>query len=335
MICGMREGRDKGIPELLCGIPLPNPDQWRQCIENIIRDGTAPRVYGVQIGDPIRVGDDRFAVVIRIPRSFSAPHMVLCGDDRFYYRTNAGRARLDVAGLRTLFGMADTVATRTEAFRAERLSKIQCGDTPEPLLPGPKFVLHLVPFDAFVARSHCDLSKYLDHPEEVPNIGAWSVSSGCQRSRYTFEGVISCLGRYKETDATYWYTQCFRNGIIEAVNMQYNPTVQGYVEKSVVTSYEQGVLQATPRLLAIQRDIGASPPIVGLLTLLGVKNHRLSYRDRDMPNVLREFPGANVFREEHLVLPEVVFEDFECNVAEHMEPIFEIIWNAVGLSRRG
>lgn len=56
IVYGIREDRDRGVPKELCGIPLVNPDQWKQRLENLIRDGTAPRVYGTQIGDPIEVG---------------------------------------------------------------------------------------------------------------------------------------------------------------------------------------------------------------------------------------------------------------------------------------
>ena len=51
------------------------------------------------------------------------------------------------------------------------------------------------------------------------------------------------------------------------------------------------------------------------------------------PDIVRDFPGADTFREDHLILPEVIFEDFECEVEEQMAEIFEIVWNAVGLSR--
>ena len=153
IIYGLREDKERGIPKELCGISLENPDRWRQCIENLIGDGTSPKIYGVQIGNPVAIGNKRVVIVIRIPRSFHAPHMVVCGgDDRFYYRTSAGRPRLDVTGLRTLVGMGDTVAARTQAFQAERLSKIQAGETPVPLTHGVKYILHLIPFDAFTAQ---------------------------------------------------------------------------------------------------------------------------------------------------------------------------------------
>jgi len=333
IVYGIREDRNKGIPQELCGIPLVNPDQWKQRLENLIRDGTAPRIYGMQIGNPITVGNDRFAVVIRIPRSFNAPHMVVCGGDyRFYYRTNAGRERLDVAGLRTLFGMADTVAARTQTFRADRLSKILVRDTPVPLANGPKCVLHLVPFDAFTLQARYDLSRFADHPEELAKAGRWRSISGYERSLYNFDGLVTYYPHYNETQPREWYTQSFRNGIIEAVNMEHNPNRRGEKEGLVGIEYEDSVSRAASKYLKIQCDLGVAPPVFALLTLLGMKGCKLTHRDANSPGVERDLNGEP-FKEDNLVLPEVVIEDFECDVSKQMVPAFEIVWNAAGLPR--
>ncbi len=271
IIYGVREDKAKGIPNELCGIPLENPDRLRQRIESLIGDGTSPKIYGVQI-QPVAVGEERFAVVIRVARSFNAPHMVVCGgDDRFYYRTSAGRPRLDVTGLRTLFGMRDTVAARTQAFQAERLSKIQAGETPVPLVHGTKYVLHLIPFDAFTAQSRYDLSWFAAHPVELAKAGRWIASCNLERSRYNYDGLVAYLPRYQETEPREWYTQCFRNGIIEVVNMEHKPKGQGEGRDSVPVEYEGWVSSAVRRHLGMLRDMGIAPPVFTLLTLLGVK----------------------------------------------------------------
>ncbi len=335
IICGVREHRGKGVPRELCGIPLPNPDQWKQQLENLIHDGTGPRVYGTQIGDPIAVGSDRFVVVIRIPRSFNAPHMVLLGDDRFYYRANARRQRLDVAGLRTLFGMGDTVAMRTEAFRAERLSKIQGGDIPVPLASGVTYVLHLVPFDAFTLQARYDLGRLAAHPEELAKAGRWEARSGHERSRYNFDGLVAYHPHFNEAEPREWYTQCFRNGIIETVNVPRHFGGRDEQEgKSVATEYEGCMSGATTGFLKVQQQMGVAPPVLALLTLLGVKGCKLSRRDADFPGVKRDLCGESL-KEDNLVLPEVMMDDFDCDVSKLMEPVFEIVWNAAGLPRKG
>ena len=168
----------------------------------------------------------------------------------------AGRPRLDVTGLRTLFGMGDTIAARTQAFQAERLSKIQEGDTPVPLVHGPKYVLHLVPFDAFTSQARYDLSRFADHPVELAKAGRWRASCDLERSRYNYDGLIAYLPHYCETEPREWYTQCFRNGIIEVVNMEDKPKGQGEGRDSVMVEYEGRVLDAVKRHLGMLRDMG-------------------------------------------------------------------------------
>jgi len=333
IIYGVREDKGKGIPKELCGIPLENPDRWRQCIENLIGDGTSPKIYGVQIGNPVAIGNERVVVVIRIPRSFHAPHMVVCGgDDRFYYRTSAGRPRLDVSGLRTLFGMGDTFATRTQAFQAERLSKIQAGHTPVPLVDGPKYILHLVPFDAFTPQSRYDLSWFADHPVELAKAGRWLASCDLERSRYNFDGLVVYLPHYRETEPREWYIQCFRNGIIEIVTMEHKWRDQNESEEPVIVDCEEWASRAVKKYLKVLGGMSIAPPAFVLLSLLGVKGRRLSRIDPCYPGVRLTMSGEP-FKEDNLVLPEIVMEDFECDVSKQMEPAFEIVWNAAGLPR--
>jgi hypothetical protein len=229
--------------------------------------------------------------------------------------------------------MADTVAARTQAFRADRLNKIQAGDTPVPLIHGPKCVLHLVPFDAFTFQARYDLSRLADHPEKLAQAGRWRATSGFERSRYNFDGLVAYFPHQDETQPREWYTQCFRNGIIEAVNMEHSSRRRGEEEISIGIEYEGSVSRAASKYLKIQRDMGVAPPVFALLTLLGVKGRKLSRRDPNLSGVERDL-GGEPFKEGDLVLPEVVMEDFECDVSKQMEPAFEIVWNAAGLRRR-
>jgi len=96
--------------------------------------------------------------------------------------------------------------------------------------------------------------------------------------------------------------------------------------------YERSVSRAVSEYLKIQRDLGVAPPVFALLALLGVKGCKLSRRDANCPSVERDLYGEP-FKEEDLVLPEVIMEDFECDVSKQMEPPFEVVWNAAGLPR--
>jgi hypothetical protein len=104
-------------------------------------------------------------------------------------------------------------------------------------------------------------------------------------------------------------------------------------DKRKETGWVHATSSAVREYLKIQRDLGVAPPVFALLTLLGVKGRKLSRRDADLSGVVQDLRGEP-FKEDDLVLPEIVMGDFECDVSKQMEPVFEIVWNAAGLSKR-
>ena len=191
-----------------------------------------------------------------------------------------------------------------------------------------------MPFDAFTTQARYDLSWFADHPVELAKAGRWLASCGLERSRYNFDGLVVYLPHSRETEPGEWYIQCFRNGIVEIVTMEFNRTNRGEGEKPIMIEYEGWASSAVKNCLKMLGDADVAPPVFVLLTLLGVKGHKLSRGDRDCPGAIDSSFG-DPFKEDNLVLPEIVIDDFEGDVSKQMEPAFEIVWNAAGLSRRG
>lgn len=110
-----------GIPIELIPLTMPSGDQVLQRFESLCRDGAQPRLTGVQYKFvPLEGGGS--ALVVRIPKSWSAPHRVSAGNHvHFYGRNSAGAYQLDVAELRQAFTLSDTVVERIRSFRANRL----------------------------------------------------------------------------------------------------------------------------------------------------------------------------------------------------------------------
>jgi hypothetical protein len=92
-------------------------------------------------------------LVIRTPRSWSAPHRVsLQGHDRFYVRNSAGKHPMNVDELREAFTFGETLAERIRAFRLERVRAILADEGPYPVSPAVKLIFHIVPLSAFAPR---------------------------------------------------------------------------------------------------------------------------------------------------------------------------------------
>jgi len=328
LIYGIRE--ENHVPSVVSGFEIENTDTEKLRLANIIRDGIEPHIWGVNI-NILSLSTSKYAVIVRIPRSYNPPHMVTFGGEgRFYSRGPAGKYHLDVGELRTLFGLSESTSKRIRDFRAERLAMIKNSEMPVPLLKGPTYVLHMIPFDAFNMGSNYDLSAFDQlNAKKLPYIT--NVSSTYSSGRLNFDGFISYPGYVGNNIPTLEiparsYTQLFRNGIVESTHVQYNPTVEGKVEKNIDPAYEKRIFQGIKKFLNNQTQIGASPPIAVLLAILGVKGRIISNGNSD-----DYFLDAIPFDQDDIVLSEMVLENLEDDISKKMRPIFDIVLNAAGL----
>jgi hypothetical protein len=329
IIYGMKE--EKSVASELCGITLENADVEIQKLDNLIRDGIEPRIYGTQIKTVKLSNSSKCALVIWIPRSFNPPHMVIIdGHRKFYGRNSSGKYPLSVEELRILFGLADEITKRAREFCYDRIFKIKSGQAPVLLLEGPKYVLHLIPFGSFKPASNYDLSEFYKDPKKLTNI-RWENTLG--NGRYNFDGFVSCCcnAYSSNTRPTYVYTQIFRNGIIEAVDMEYNPTLNDKVDKVVDINYKDTIIKAIKEYLGIQKTLGITPPIFIIFSILGVKGVPIGQRDSTTPK-LEPVSGSGSFTQDDLILPEIILSDFDDNkIEQQMHQIFDVVRNAAGL----
>ncbi|MET0647808.1 MAG: hypothetical protein ABW208_14425 [Pyrinomonadaceae bacterium] len=266
----------------------------------------------------------RAALVIRIPRSFAKPHMVVFkGSSRFFSRNSAGKYQLDVAELRAAFLISETFAERARNFRMERLGHIIAGETPVKLQDSPFAVLHLVPASAFDPGSRLDISPLLGQSDRLrPMIDYDSYSA----PRYNFDGLFSHASTEGRASS---YVQLFRNGTVEAVlaDVQ-NPD---YENKKMLPSgwLEKHFIEALPIYVRAQRDVGVEPPVFLMFSLLGVSGY---YMGIDGRHRLRRYDQSPIDRDA-LLVPEIVLEGFDQEASMTLRPAFDAIWNAAGWPR--
>lgn len=143
LIVGMEvyaEGEKKGLPKNIIPITGESPDDYKQRIENLVRDCVEPRLR-IYLQEILPEKGKGFILVIRVPQSFEAPHMVK-GTSRFFVRTSVGKDPLDVHGIRNAFLASSTYEERIRHWRNDRLAKIAAGETPVPLARPDQLVLH-------------------------------------------------------------------------------------------------------------------------------------------------------------------------------------------------
>lgn len=307
------EARD-GVPVAIRPVIDPQADKVMLHLDQVGRSYITPRLTGVQTA-PVAIAAGGYCLVMHVPPSWSKPHALLVNDAfRFYSRNAAGKYLLDISEIGALFGLAESTRQRIENFRAERIMRIAARETPMPLAQAPVVVLHFVPMGAFARGATVEVREFA-WKSRVGQLQ--TIAGGFTSWRYNFDGLFTY---YEEDSATAMsYVQVFRSGVIEAADTY---CVSGRVTpESIIpiTTFEQKLISALPNMLEALRFLGAEPPVFLMMTLLGVKGHRIHGGvpiDRDM-----------------LALPETVIESLDADPGSILKPLIDAVWNASGHER--
>ncbi|NBB73046.1 MAG: hypothetical protein GVY35_05130, partial [Bacteroidetes bacterium] len=239
-------------------IRVDDVDEQLQWFENLMRNGVDPRITGHQI-KPVPI-EEGFVFLIGVPRSWAAPHRVQ-SNRHFYTRNSAGRHAMDVSEIRAAFEQTGSALDRIKEFRTERIGRIVAGETPVPLPNEPKYVLHIVPFEAFTRSTSIDITGI--EPPELRPLRATSYND-----RLNLDGFMT----YPHVDGTTpCYTQLFRNGAIEAVTANVAHSVENnlfFNGKAI----DDITVQGLTRYLDLLQTLNVNPPFAVTLSLLGFKD---------------------------------------------------------------
>lgn len=314
-----------GIPTDVSGIEGIVADDEILRLENLLRTCIEPRIPGVSIR-PIELQSSAIVILLHIPRSWTAPHVVVFqGHWRFYSRNSAGKYPLDVTELRAAFRFSDTVTERITRFRNERIARIVAGETPVRLADGGRIVLQIAPISMADPTVQFDTASLAQHRGELPPLycSGWN-------NRHNFDGFLtystSPHGAHYAS-----YLQIFRNGSVEAVDARLLllQSVDHNESLSIPSvAFEKGLIEALHSYLAVQRLLGVSPPVLVMLTLLGTSGYRMGVRQSSFWDV-----DPHPIDRDSLIIPEVMIETFDCEPTEVLRPIFDTVWNAAGWPR--
>lgn len=336
---GIRESKDDaGVPLEVCGLKGENPGKRINDMETIIRTGLEPHLHGVVIW-PVSLPshEDRIVLVLSIPKSFGKLHMVK-SSGRFYMRNSSGKFHLDVWQIQSAFELIGTTAERIRSFRAERLSRISSEEELPAFLneQDPKLVLHLIPLNIFSSSESFNL-KPLNDGIKGRLAEPISVADGdlTVRMRFNIDGFVRSARTAYNATTDYAYTQVFRNGIVEAVdtsllmiNAWNRSNFNSQVDPKAFDSerYERKIVVALKRYLELQQFLGNNPPFFVMVSFLGVKGYKIALRRtiHHITEYTSEIDRSN------LIVPDVMLEDFDVNVAGALKPIFDTVWNAAG-----
>lgn len=313
LIFGMVEV--EAIPTEIVGLQSVDLDKERQRLESIMASGLEPRIrYGVA---DVKCADGKRVLILRMERSWSGPHRVVFQQsDRFLGRNSSGKYPLDVNELRAAFTLSSTVLERIRGFRTDRIIAISNNETPVPMNPGPKVVMHCIPIESFASQPQYDLIPFLRDHARLSAIG----STGYRR-RLNLDGLLVYDG--VSENIGYTYTQLYRNGVIEAVAGSDCVTEKNGQKLIASGRYERNLLNYLCTCFRVFEELGASAPIVVALTLTNARGLAMS-------NPMSYMETSFLIDRETLALPETVVQDPHIEPAKILKPMFDFVWNACG-----
>ena len=314
LIFGM-EARD-GVPTTLVGVACPDPDRERLRLGDLMRTGLEPRPSNIEMRW-VPTDPGRGVLLVRVDRSWVAPHRVtLGGHDKFYIRNTAGKHPMNTDELRLAFTLALQVTDRVRAFRRERIDAVLAGETPVLIEPGALMLFHIVPLSAFTAPVKISFDWQATGLRPLGATG-WD-------SHPTLEGLATYPGGRGAGGGVRTYSLAFRDGCIEAVA---NVGRENGTEKRLsLGSIEEHLVQALSSYLKFQSEAGVGPPLALMLSILGAQDYT--------PGLSREFSAVPAPpRKPRLLFPEHVLRsgDISTPAASLLKPVFDTMWNAFGM----
>jgi hypothetical protein len=320
LLFGMEERDDR--PVAVPGVPPIEAASSILRLESSIREGITPRINGV-VSRVIALASGKCVLIIRIPRSFAAPHMVTFGNlSRFYARTTRGKYQLNVDELRRAFVAGETAREHAVAFRAERIAHILAGDTPIHMDDRAKVVLHMLPLENTGSSGSFPLDRVVASPARPK-----PLHSEHRQYRYNLNGLLFyASGEHR--DKTHSYLQIFRSGALEAVcsSLVWPDGADKFIRTVVV---EPNVIDGLHEYREFYAAMDVAPPFTAMVSLLGVQGYRV------LPKIANRDWGS--FRlplaEVDLLLPDVQIADSSVASSDVLRSAFDVLWQAAGWER--
>jgi predicted HTH transcriptional regulator len=139
------DGNATGIPGEIVGLTISNAGTECNRIEQLIQTGLQPRLPVVFV-KALDIPERGMVIVIRVGKSWTAPHMVSYANrTRFLSRnSSSGKVLLDVHQIRAAFAEQRGIGERLRAWKADRISKALSGEGPVQLM-GARLLFHFIP----------------------------------------------------------------------------------------------------------------------------------------------------------------------------------------------
>jgi hypothetical protein len=315
------------IPKDIIGIEIIKTDELSRKIDNLMRDGLQPRIaHQIKI---LPISGNKYILLLHIEKSWNRPHrVILGGSTAFYARDSKGKYFLDTFELRDMFNISNTLITKINSFKNERIMSILDGNAPAPISQEGNVILHFIPFDSFNPMQETDIKKL---KEKSGNLGllyweGWNT-------KYNLNGCLLYSPAAGKENLSYDYTQIFRNGSIEAVDGLLFSTHEAsshFTEKNIpIYDFEKSILRYFSQVIGYFKSLNIQPPVYFSISLINVLGYSIPKN-----NPFYRWSGVQSVIDTDIVkLPESIINDFDIKPESILQPMYDIIYNACGCER--
>lgn len=305
-----------GVASRIVGLD-DDADSARLRMQQMLDSSVEPRIPLVELQTvPLQSG--RSVIVLRVRRSWVAPHMVTFkGSQQFFARRANGKMPLDVHEIRAAFVGSEQLRDRVRAFRVGRLAAIAGGETPCPLDIGSGvLVVHVVPASLGVAA--IDLSPFTlgNTPKPSP------LYRASRDWRPNLDGFVVWSGEPPVS-----YVQLFRDGAIEATwagPVYVQPPEEGGRRILQAQGIEEVLIESVRGYIGQLADWSADLPVFVSVSILGVKGCCVQTQ-RFYGEV-----GLHRIDRDDVLVPTVLTETFDVEIDALLRPVLDTIWQAAG-----
>lgn len=309
-------GEEDGVAKSVLGIEVESVDAYARTLDQVLSAYVDPPLPPFDI-HPVKCAEGRWAFVIRTPRSWTGPHRVT-SDNHFYVRTSTSTVPMDVADLRSAFGLREAGVERIDAFRRERLARITAGQAAVRLSPGPVLVLHMAPLPAFANRDLIDIVSVVAEGAHMP----LPLSGRGGYARVNLLGLYNFPG--DDGAGTSGYGQLFRSGAYEGTCVASVADGERYFPSEALANMIVGSVR---NYLRLQDHYGFGFPTFAMVSFCDAESLHLRMRTEFGSGYYPTPPlGESV-----VSLPEVLIDRAVIDVPTLMRPLLNIIWNAFSL----
>ena len=322
IIVGVVEKRDDngqptGEPESAPGIRASNGDAECRRLRQVLDNGLDPIIPGLRI-NTVSDGSKTF-IVARVPDSWAGPHMVKLQDhSKFFIRSDRGRVRLDREGIRQQFFLSESLRNRLAQFRDRRLGMIVADETPEALIPGWRYVLHVIPLSSIDASARVNIS-----PIVRPKAGWHPFGFGYRR--HNLDGILMTNDDTSREVTS--YAQVLHDGAIEFVEAPFRSSSDP--RRISPFRIQDMCIHVVKDGLLFFEAANVQPPAYLLFALGNVKGCALHFGEVAFSWGWEPRP----FRVSNAVFPEILVEDFNSSPEAILRPMFDRLWQSAGLDR--